>query len=276
MRTPGKCVYVNSVSGVRIPLSPPLLPTARTGRFFSALIMLRTNRLLSLLQHLRQSRQAITAQELAGVFGVSLRTIYRDIETLRQQGADIRGEAGIGFILHKTDFLLPPLMFNEDEIEALVFGVRSVIVQGDGTLVSAARSLLGKIHDALPPKWSARLATQALYPLSGKENSGYSASELQVLAQIRHALREQHKLHFRYTDASGHSSERTVWPLAIGYFEDSRLLAAWCELRQDFRHFRCDRIQDAKTGEAYPRPQALLLKQWQAQEKVDLLRIYGF
>ena len=116
----------------------------------------------------------------------------------------------------------------------------------------------------------------SLYPLSGKENSDYSASELQVLAQIRHALREQHKLHFRYTDASGHSSERTVWPLAIGYFEDSRLLAAWCELRQDFRHFRCDRIQDAKTGEAYPRPQALLLKQWQAQEKVDLLRIYGF
>jgi len=161
--------------------------------------MLRTNRLLSLLQHLRQSRQAITAQELAGVFGVSLRTIYRDIETLRQQGADIRGAAGIGFILHKTDFLLPPLMFNEDEIEALVFGVRSVIVQGDGALVSAARSLLGKIHDALPPKWSARLATQALYPLSGKKNSGYSASELQVLAQIRHALREQHKLHFRYT-----------------------------------------------------------------------------
>ena len=200
--------------------------------------MLRTNRLLSLLQHLRQSRQAVTAQELAGVFGVSLRTIYRDIETLRQQGADIRGEAGIGFILHKTDFLLPPLMFNEDEIEALVFGVRSVIVQGDGALASAARSLLGKIHDALPPKWSARLATQALYPLSGKENSGYSASELQTLAQIRHALREQHKLHFRYTDASGHGSERTVWPLAIGYFEDSRLLAAWCELRQDFRHFR--------------------------------------
>ena len=238
--------------------------------------MLRTNRLLSLLQHLRQSRQAVTAQELAGVFGVSLRTIYRDIETLRQQGADIRGEAGIGFILHKTDFLLPPLMFNEDEIEALVFGVRSVIVQGDGTLVSAARSLLGKIHDALPPKWSARLATQALYPLSGKENSGYSASELQVLAQIRHALREQHKLHFRYTDASGHRSERTVWPLAIGYFEDSRLLSAWCELRQDFRHFRCDRMQAAQTGEPYPQPHALLLKQWQAQEKVDLLRIYGF
>lgn len=238
--------------------------------------MSRTNRLLSLLQHLRQSRQAVTAQELATNLGVSLRTVYRDIETLRQQGADIRGEAGIGFVLHKTDFLLPPLMFNEDEIEALVFGIRSVIVQADGDMVSAARSLLDKIHDALPPKWSARLATQSLYPLSGKNNSAYSTCEIETLAQIRHALREQHKLHFRYTDASGHRSERTVWPLAIGYFEDRRLLAAWCELRQDFRHFRCDRIQDAKTGEAYPRPQALLLKQWQAQEKVDLLRIYGF
>ena len=276
MRTPGKCVYVNSVSGVRIPLSPPPLPTARTGRFFSALNMLRTNRLLSLLQYLRHNRQAVTAQELAANLGVSLRTIYRDIETLRQQGADIRGEAGIGFILHKTDFLLPPLMFNEDEIEALVFGIRSVIVQGDGDMASAARSLLDKIHDALPPKWSARLATQSLYPLSGKNNSAYSTGEIEILAQIRRALRQQHKLHFTYTDASGKPSERTVWPLAIGYFEDSRLLAAWCELRQDFRHFRCDRMQAAQTGAPYPQPHALLLKQWQAQEKVDLLRIYGF
>ena len=216
--------------------------------------MTRSQRLLTLLQHLRDSRRAVSASALAARLGVSLRTIYRDIETLRQQGADIRGAAGTGFMLHKTDFLLPPLMFDEDEIEALV----------------------GKIHDVLPEKWTARLAAQAFYPLSGKKTATCGAAEQQALAHIRRALREQRTLHFRYTDAAGQASARTVWPIALGYFEDARLLAAWCALRRDFRHFRCDRIADAAPGASCPQPHALLLKRWQAQEKLDLLRLYGF
>ena len=132
--------------------------------------MTRSQRLLPLLQHLRDSRRAVSASALAARLGVSLRTIYRDIETLRQQGADIRGAAGTGFMLHKTDFLLPPLMFDEDEIEALVFGIRATIVQGDDDMTAAARRLLGKIHDVLPEKWTARLAAQAFYPFGGKKN----------------------------------------------------------------------------------------------------------
>ena len=238
--------------------------------------MLRTQRLLSLLQQLRQSRHAVPAQALAAMLGVSLRTVYRDIETLRQQGADIRGSAGVGFVLHRTDFLVPPLMFDENEIEALVFGIRAAIVQGDDDMAQAARSVLGKIQDVLPERWSARLATQSLYPLSGYKNQQDDATEMQILAQIRHALRQQRKLYFAYVDAEGHATTRTVWPLALGYFADARLLAAWCELRGDFRHFRCDRIRDVRTSEPYPQPHALLLKRWQAQECLDLLKIYGF
>ena len=238
--------------------------------------MTRTQRLLTLLQHLRDSRRAVSASALAARLGVSLRTIYRDIETLRQQGADIRGAAGTGFMLHKTDFLLPPLMFDEDEIEALVFGIRATIVQGDDDMTAAARRLLGKIHDVLPEKWTARLAAQAFYPLSGKKTTTCGAAEQQALAHIRRALRGQSTLRFRYTDAAGQASARTVWPIALGYFEDARLLAAWCELRRDFRHFRCDRIADAAPGAPCPQPHALLLKRWQAQEKLDLLRLYGF
>ena len=167
-------------------------------------------------------------------------------------------------------------MFDEDEIEALIFGLRAVTVQGDANMTAAARRLLAKIHDVLPPQGSVRLATQALYPAGSKAGNPYSADELQALAQIRRALRRQHKLHFHYTDAHNRDSQRTVWPLALGYFEDARLLAAWCELRQDFRHFRCDRIRDARSGAPCPQPHALLLQQWQAQENVDLLRIYGF
>ena len=238
-------------------------------------IMSRAQRLLTLLQHLRDNRRAMTAQALAARLNVSPRTIYRDIEILRQQGADIRGAAGTGFMLHKTDFLLPPLMFSEDEIEALVFGIRATIMQGDDTMSAAARSLLGKIGDVLPEKWQARLTAQPFYPLCDK-GAVYGAAEQQALTQIRHALRQQRTLHFGYRDAAGRASERSVWPLALGFFTDARLLAAWCELRQDFRHFRCDRIRHARLGAPYPQPHALLLQRWQAQEEVDLLRLYGF
>lgn len=236
--------------------------------------MSRTHRLLSLLQRLRDSRRAITAQALAEALGVSRRTLYRDIETLRAQGADIRGGAGTGYILHRSDFLLPPLSFDAAETEALVFGMRSAVAQGDEDLAEAAWRVINKIRDVLSEEWRDRLAAQAVFPMVAK--MPYRADEARILPCVRHALRAARRLHIDYTDAKGEETRRVIWPLALGYSDDTRLLAAWCELRQDFRHFRCDRIQDAKTGEAYPRPQALLLKQWQAQEKVDLLRIYGF
>lgn len=230
--------------------------------------MLRTQRLLILLQHLRQKRHPVTAQTLAGELGVSLRTIYRDIDTLRQQGADIRGEAGLGFILHH-DFLLPPLTFAEHEIEALVLGMRWVAQHAENELADSARNVLGKINAVLPPALAASLQNQALYPVGCRQ---YPDEENARLALIRQALREEKRLILDYRDVNGSPSQRTVWPLAVGYFDDCRLLVAWCELRGDFRHFRTDRIHSLQSGSPCPIPRRILLERWQQAEGIDLGR----
>ncbi|MDO4776493.1 MAG: YafY family protein [Cardiobacteriaceae bacterium] len=228
--------------------------------------MLRTQRLLTLLQSLRQKRHPVTAHALADELGVSPRTIYRDIDTLRQQGADIRGEAGLGFIL-QHDFLLPPLTFSEYEIEALVLGMRWVARRAESELAASAKSVLGKINAVLPPALAASLQNQALYPVGSHD---YPDSESANLALIRQALREEKRVLLVYCDVNGTPSQRAVWPLAIGYFDSCRLLVAWCELRDDFRHFRTDRIQGAQSGAPFPVPRRILLERWQQQEGIDL------
>lgn len=228
--------------------------------------MPRTKRLLTLLQHLRQSRLPITAQALADSMHVSLRTIYRDINTLRSQGADIRGEAGIGFVLHH-DFLLPPLMFDSHEIEALVFGMRWTVRHGEAELAAAARSALSKIHAVLPARLAASLQNQALYPVG---HTPYSEQEEAILTTIRSALQQEQRLIIDYRDGNDALSRRSIWPLAIGYFQDCRLLAAWCELRQDFRHFRTDRILSLQPGTPCPIPRRILLARWQEHTGVNL------
>lgn len=232
--------------------------------------MTRAERLLELLQQLRQSRSPVSADTLAARLRVSPRTVYRDIESLRRQGADIRGEAGIGFVLHQTRFLLPPLMFDEAEIEALVFGMRWTLLNADEELTAAAQAALAKIRAVLPEKLSHKFSEQALFP--GYCRSGYQTGEQQTLSVIRTALRDNRKLSFDYTDAENRTTRRTVWPLAVGYFSDARLLVAWCEMRQTFRHFRPDRMSGAEVGGTYPVPRMMLLNEWQRQEGVDLSR----
>ena len=114
--------------------------------------MSRTERLLALMQQLRTTRQPRQAHELAQALGVSLRTLYRDIDLLRAQGADIRGEAGVGYVLKKGAPTLPPLMFAEGEIEALVLGLRWVVQQPDPALATSARSVLAKVEAVLPAR----------------------------------------------------------------------------------------------------------------------------
>lgn len=229
--------------------------------------MTRSERLLSLLQLLRNYRHPVTAGTLADTLSVSIRTVYRDIEALRRQGADIRAEAGIGFILHK-DFLLPPLMFNENEIEALVLGLRWVAAYTDDTLREEAKNVLTKIHNILPDNLSGLIETQVLYPV--KQPSGYDEHEQHILNTARAAIRSNRKLSFNYTDAKGRPSNRCIWPFAIGYFDHTRLISAWCELRQDFRHFRSDRIREAVIREPYPTPHMILLGEWRRQENINL------
>jgi len=223
--------------------------------------MSRSARLLDLLQALRTHRRPVTAEVLARDLGVSMRTVYRDIVTLVGQGAPIDGEAGVGYVL-KPGFLLPPLMFDDDEIEALVLGLRFVVQRGDVALGKAAVNALAKITDVLPPDLRDVVAPTGLLVGPGR-NAGLDH------AAIRLAIRTERKLRLSYRDRKGQESQRVVWPIALGYFDSVNVLAAWCETRQDFRHFRTDRISAAApTDERYPRRRRALLAEWRKQENI--------
>ncbi|WP_035056100.1 helix-turn-helix transcriptional regulator [Andreprevotia chitinilytica] len=224
--------------------------------------MSRSARLLELIQCLRLHRRPVSGAALAEALGVSLRTLYRDIQTLIAQGAPIAGEAGIGYVL-RPGFMLPPLMFGDEEIEAIVLGARMVTRDGDAQLAHAAANALAKIAAVLPADLRDRIEITGL--IAGPKEIGGGVD----LAALRAAIRSEHKLHIAYADASGKASERTVWPIALSFFEKVRVLVAWCELRQDFRHFRTDRIARLTVlAETMPQRRRTLLRLWRAQEGV--------
>lgn len=224
--------------------------------------MSRSERLLALLQLLHGHRYAITGTELASQLGISLRTLYRDIATLQSQGAHIEGEPGIGYVL-RPGFMLPPLMFSEEELEALVLGSRWVVAHCDEALSTSASSALAKIEAVLPAKYRQQLQANAL--LIGTSRSDSPVDE----APLRSAIRQQHNVTLSYRDLKEELSERTVWPFALGYFEQVRVLVAWCELRQGFRHFRVDRITRMQLEDnRYPKSRESLLKEWRATQQI--------
>jgi predicted DNA-binding transcriptional regulator YafY len=197
--------------------------------------MTRTERLLQLMQILRSHRYPVTGAALAAELGISLRSLYRDIATLQAQGAHIEGEAGVGYLL-RPGFLLPPLMFSVEEVEALALGSRWVAKRGDGALAEAAQSALVRILAVLPPERARELETSGLLVGPGPEIPVADG----LLETLREAVRRECKLALVYRDAAGRESERVVWPVALGYFDNVRMLAAWCEQRQAFRHFRAE------------------------------------
>ncbi|WBL81841.1 YafY family transcriptional regulator [Bradyrhizobium xenonodulans] len=226
--------------------------------------MSRSQRLLDLIQVLRRHRRPVAGAVLADEVGVSLRTLYRDIETLKAQGAHIDGEAGVGYVL-RPGFMLPPLMFSEEEIEALVLGSRWVAERADQPLGAAARNALAKIGAVLPDDLRDRLDASSL--LIGPGES-IAAGDTE-LASIRDAIRAECKLQIAYADGKGRPSRRTIWPFALAFFDRVRVVVAWCELRDGYRHFRTDRIATLKsTAKPYPRRRAALLKEWRALEGV--------
>ena len=227
--------------------------------------MSRAQRLLDLIQVLRGYRRPVSGAVLAEALGISLRTLYRDIETLNGQGAHIDGEPGVGYVL-RPGFMLPPLMFSEEEIEAIVLGSRWVADRADAALSAAARSALSKIAAVLPPDLKTSLDTSGLLIGPGKAIAAAGDAELPV---IRSAIRTEHKLRISYQDASGRSSKRTIWPVALGFFERVRVVVAWCEWREGFRHFRTDRISKLQVvDKRYPRRRQVLLKEWRAVEGI--------
>ncbi|MEZ5841100.1 MAG: YafY family protein [Hyphomicrobiales bacterium] len=223
--------------------------------------MSKSERLLALLQILRRHRNPVSGADLAAELGVSLRTLYRYIADLEAQGADIVGEAGVGYVL-RPGFLLPPLMFDVEEVEALTLGLRWVVDRGDERLARAAGDALVKIETVLPA--AARVAIEAGSLIPGPVALEADAVEV---ATIRKAIREERKLEIAYRDAGATPSRRTIWPIAIGYFEAVRVVVAWCELREDFRHFRTDRIVElAETGVRYGKRRVTLLGQWEKSQ----------
>jgi predicted DNA-binding transcriptional regulator YafY len=224
----------------------------------------RAQRLLDLIQVLRRHRFPVSGAALARELGVSLRTLYRDIEALKVQGARIDGEAGVGYVL-RPGFMLPPLMFTEDEIEALVLGSRWVAGRADAPLGKAARNALAKIGAVLPDDLRDKLHAAPLLIGPGERIAAGDAE----LPSIREAIRTERKLRIAYADQHGALTRRTVWPFALGFFDRVRVVVAWCELRRDYRHFRTDRISTLKvTDTRYPRRRQVLLKEWREREGI--------
>jgi len=210
------------------------------------------------MQLLRRHRYPVPGAALASSLGVSLRTLYRDIAELQSQGAHIEGAPGLGYVL-KPGFMLPPLMFSEEEIEAIVLGSRWVAKRTDGALADAAANALAKIAAVLPADLRTSLEASTLLIGPGDPLPPMIVN----LTDIREAIRAERKLHLSYRDEAGRLSERVVRPFALGFFDRVRMILAWCELRDDFRSFRADRIEAMTVADTrYPRGRRTLLKTW--------------
>lgn len=219
--------------------------------------MSRSIRLITLLQELRLHSPPVTADVLAEAMGVSQRTIYRDIESLRQAGAIIDGAAGYGYTLTE-DPALPPQIFTHEEIEALVLGLREVQAVADPSLAKAAEHALAKLHGSLPPRLQVHLTHNVLHAKRFKTRPEISIDP----ALIRKAAWQELALDIEYKDAKGQPSSRRIYPLSIVFLDESLVLISYCCLREGTRVFRLDRITSLSlTDESFqPRRVRLLSK----------------
>ena len=200
--------------------------------------MRRADRLFQIVQLLR-GKQRITARYLAEKLEVSERTIYRDMQDLSLSGVPVLGEAGTGYRL-LPGFDLPPLMFNEEELTALLLGARMVRAWSDPALSEAADQALNKIESVLP----ARLRPELSRPELMAPGFSLPPEVGQRLSVVRKAIREKCKLCLAYTREDGAQTKRVIRPLGMVYWGKVWTLVAWCELRDDFRHFRLDRMRE--------------------------------
>jgi predicted DNA-binding transcriptional regulator YafY len=222
--------------------------------------MSKTHRLFQLMTALRRLPAPVRATQLADEMQVSLRTIYRDIDDLRGMGAVIDGEAGFGYTLIE-DAALPPLGFEDDELEALVLGLRNVAVIGDPALAKAAESSLAKLTARVPPRQAHRLQHAIL---DARRFVRADPPRIDVSA-LRSATWDEETIAFSYTDGKGKSSTRSADPLGIVYLQDTNMLMAWCHLRHAFRVFRLDRMDDLeRTGRSFRPRRVPMLRDYTA------------
>jgi len=226
--------------------------------------MRRSSRLFEIIQVLRSAKAPIPAHAIAKVLEVTTRTIYRDVVTLQAMRVPIEGEAGIGYVMRRG-FDLPPLMFTPDEIEAIVVGLSLLGRTRDAGLQHAAARVTQKIAQVLPERGDSR------FPGAALQVSPWNAvppSDID-LSMMRKAIREERTLRLGYRDVEQDLTHRTVRPIALVYYVDSVVLAAWCELRGDFRHFRIDRIEACRESDTDFKGEGERLRAlWQAQNQL--------
>ncbi|MBG6159237.1 putative DNA-binding transcriptional regulator YafY [Labrenzia sp. EL_159] len=221
--------------------------------------MRRTERLFQIIQILRSTRSPITGRDLADELEISIRTLYRDMAELMAQRIPITGEAGTGYVLD-DGYDMPPLMLTADELEAAALGAAWVAAEADPTLSRAARDLVSKLSEAIP---------RELRPVVLDASTKAIQTRSRVVerfdgALLRHAIRERYKLELTYIDRDKGTTNRIVWPLLIAFLDRSRYLVAWCETREDFRHFKTDRVQELKVlGGKYPGRRTVLIRDWE-------------
>jgi predicted DNA-binding transcriptional regulator YafY len=225
--------------------------------------MRRADRLFDIIRILRAARRPVTAAALADQLEVTPRTVYRDIASLQGRRVPIAGEAGVGYVL-RPGFDLPPLMFTAEELEAVALGARLVRRTHDAKLQAAADSVLTKALGALPDALRGQIGEPRFYVSDGNTPLAEGIDQ----AAARRAIRETRKMRIAYVDQHGRQSERVIWPLAMAYYVDATLIGAWCELRNDFRNFRVDRIAFAEVSEErFDAGNGRLLARWLALSK---------
>lgn len=230
--------------------------------------MRRADRLLQIIQIMRRYRKPVSGGTIARELEVSLRTIYRDIETLMIDGVPITGEAGVGYVLGEG-YDLPPLMFKADEIEAIILGLQWIKRRGDDELIRAADDAIAKVGTILPKDLKPILYDSGLVV---PPNFAIEKDNIDV-SSVRRAIRTQNKINIDYAREDGAKTNRTIWPIAISYFEKQRLIIAFCELRQDLRSFRTDRSSNLVIlPEKYRGNRQRLLKEFIQLRTCELMR----
>lgn len=224
--------------------------------------MRRADRLFELVQLVR-GRRLTTAEQLAGWLQVSVRTVYRDIADLQARGVPFEGEAGVGYRL-RAGFTLPPLMFTASEAQALVASVRIAQPRLDAAMAAEAEAALSKILAVLPGDARAAAESLALFA----PDAGIAPAARATLETMRRSVVAHRKLRLAYADEQGRTSRRLVRPLGCFFWGAAWTLAAWCELRQDFRSFRIDRVRQLEVTEERFRDEP-------GRTLADLLRAVG-
>jgi predicted DNA-binding transcriptional regulator YafY len=225
--------------------------------------MRRADRLFDIIQSLRTAARPMTAAALADKLEVTARTIYRDIAALQASRVPIEGAPGLGYVLRRG-FDLPPLMLTPEEADAVAIGVRLLRRLRDPKLQLAADSVLAKLAAVVPAPLQPHLVAAPVFVSDGDAPAVTGVD----LAELRGAIHDTRKMSIAYVDDAGRPTRRTIWPLAMAYYVDVTLIGAWCELRNDFRHFRVDRIRGARLlDERFPADNGKLMAEWLALRK---------